>query len=336
MRVLVTGGLGFIGSHTVVSLISNGYDVVIVDDLSNSKLSVLDRLKAITGKSIDFEQINLLDYDALDKVFSQYNIDFVIHFAAFKAVGESQEKPLEYYQNNLVSLINVLNCMRNHSVYRIVFSSSACVYGTPDSCPIPETAEIRPQNVYGRTKAICENILQDTSEAIPEFSIALLRYFNPIGAHESGLIGEDPNGIPNNLMPYITQVAAGRRDILTVYGNDYPTEDGTGVRDYIHVCDLAEGHVAVLNKLKDNTGVFIYNLGCGRGYSVLEVIHAFEEVNHVKVNHVIGPRRSGDSAVCFSNPEKANKELGWYAKHDIRDMCRDSWRWECYARDHEV
>ncbi len=336
MRVLVTGGLGFIGSHTVVSLCENGYDVLIVDDLSNSKISVLDRLKTITGKDIDFEKIDLLDKKALNDVFEKYTVDFVIHFAAFKAVGESQEKPLEYYQNNLGSLLNVLECMREHKVYRIVFSSSACVYGTPDFCPIPETASIRPQNVYGRTKSICEGILQDVYSAMPEFSIALLRYFNPIGAHESGLIGEDPNGIPNNLMPYITQVAAGKREVLTVYGDDYPTPDGTGIRDYIHVCDLADGHVAVLKKLKDSSGIFIYNLGCGKGYSVMEVIRAFEDVNQVKVNYVIGPRRPGDSAECYSDPTKANIELGWKTRRDIREMCRDSWKWQQYARSHNV
>lgn len=332
MRVLVTGGMGYIGSHTVVSLIQNGYDVVIVDDLSNSKISVLERLKTITGKTVDFVQINLLDKEALSKVFADYSFDFVIHFAAFKAVGESQEKPFEYYQNNLGSLLNVLDCMREAGVFKIVFSSSACVYGTPDFCPIPETAPIRPQNVYGRTKSICESILSDLTAADKRFSVALLRYFNPIGAHPSGLIGEAPNGIPNNLMPYITQVAAGVREKLTVFGNDYPTEDGTGVRDYIHVCDLADGHVAVLNKLNSEQGLFIYNLGCGRGYSVLELIQTFEKVNDIKLNYVIGPRRSGDAATCYSDPSKANRELNWYARRDIEDMCRDSWRWECYAR----
>lgn len=332
MRVLVTGGLGYIGSHTVVSLIENGYDVVIVDDLSNSKISVLDRLQTITAKHIDFVKLNLLDCDALDEVFEKYSIDFIIHFAAFKAVGESEVKPFEYYENNLCSLLNVLKCMRKHDVKRIVFSSSACVYGTPEFCPIPETAKVQPQNVYGRTKAICENILQDICSADNSFSVALLRYFNPIGAHESGMIGEEPNGIPNNLMPYITQVAVGIRERLTVFGDDYPTEDGTGVRDYIHVCDLAEGHVAVLKKLSEGNGLFLYNLGCGRGYSVLELINAFEKVNHIKVNYIIGPRRAGDAAVCYSDPHKANIELNWVAKRTIEDMCRDSWRWECYAR----
>ena len=332
MRVLVTGGTGYIGSHTVVSLIENGHDVVIVDNLSNSKISVLDRLYQITNHNIDFEKIDLLDIDLLDEVFVKYSIDCVIHFAAFKAVGESQEKPIEYYKNNIGGLLNVLQCMRKHNVFKLVFSSSACVYGTPDCCPIPETAPIRPQNVYGRTKAICEDILKDTSNADNRFSFAILRYFNPIGAHESGLIGEAPNGIPNNLMPYITQVAAGIREKLTVFGNDYPTEDGTGVRDYIHVCDLADGHVAVLNWLDNNKGYCIYNLGCGRGYSVLELINTFEKVNDIKVNYVIGPRRSGDAATCFSDPSKANNELNWKAVKTVEDMCRDSWKWECYAR----
>lgn len=332
MRVLVTGGTGYIGSHTVVSLIEAGHEVVIVDNLSNSKISVLDRLNDITGKTIDFHKVDLLDYDDLDSVFNKYIFDCVIHFAAFKAVGESQEKPIEYYQNNIGGLINVLRCMRSHNVYKLVFSSSACVYGTPDECPIPESADVRPQNVYGRTKAICENILIDTANADSRFSFAILRYFNPIGAHKSGLIGEEPNGIPNNLMPYITQVAAGVREKLTVYGDDYPTVDGTGVRDYIHVCDLAEGHVAVLKWLDQKSGYCIYNLGCGRGYSVLEIINAFEKVNNIKLNYVIGPRRSGDAAVCFSDPSKANTELNWKAERTIEDMCADSWRWECYAR----
>ena len=331
MLVLVTGGTGYIGSHTVVSLIENGHDVVIVDNLSNSKITVLDRLKTITGKEIDFYKVDLLDIESLDDVFDRYHFDCVIHFAALKAVGESQEKPLEYYKNNLDGLLNVLMCMRKHNVFKLVFSSSACVYGTPDSCPIPENADVRPQNVYGRTKAICENILIDTASADDRFSFAILRYFNPIGAHESGLIGEAPNGIPNNLMPYITQVATGKREKLTVYGNDYPTADGTGVRDYIHVCDLAEGHVAVLDWLNKNNGYCIYNLGCGHGYSVLEIIDAFERVNDIKLNYVIGPRRSGDAAVCFSDPDKANRELHWKAKQTIDDMCRDSWRWECNA-----
>ena len=331
MLVLVTGGTGYIGSHTVVSLIENGHDVVIVDNLSNSKITVLDRLKTITGKEIDFYKADLLDIESLDDVFDRYHFDCVIHFAALKAVGESQEKPLEYYKNNLDGLLNVLMCMRKHNVFKLVFSSSACVYGTPDSCPIPENADVRPQNVYGRTKAICENILIDTASADDRFSFAILRYFNPIGAHESGLIGEAPNGIPNNLMPYITQVATGKREKLTVYGNDYPTADGTGVRDYIHVCDLAEGHVAVLDWLNKNNGYCIYNLGCGHGYSVLEIIDAFERVNDIKLNYVIGPRRSGDAAVCFSDPDKANRELHWKAKKTIDDMCRDSWRWECNA-----
>ena len=331
MLVLVTGGTGYIGSHTVVSLIENGHDVVIVDNLSNSKITVLDRLKTITGKEIDFYKVDLLDIESLDDVFDRYHFDCVIHFAALKAVGESQEKPLEYYKNNLDGLLNVLMCMRKHNVFKLVFSSSACVYGTPDSCPIPENADVRPQNVYGRTKAICENILIDTASADDRFSFAILRYFNPIGAHESGLIGEAPNGIPNNLMPYITQVATGKREKLTVYGNDYPTADGTGVRDYIHVCDLAEGHVAVLDWLNKNNGYCIYNLGCGHGYSVLEIIDAFERVNDIKLNYVIGPRRSGDAAVCFSDPDKANRELHWKAKKTIDDMCRDSWRWECNA-----
>ena len=336
MKVFVTGGLGYIGSHTVVSLIEAGYDVVIADALYNSSESVLQRLEKLTGKSIPFYKIDITDHDSLSGTFDDHSIDAVIHFAAYKAVGESQVKPLMYYRNNLFGMITLLEVMKEKGVHRLVFSSSATVYGDLTESPIPETAPLKAANVYGKTKLMCEDIIRDSAATDSEASFAILRYFNPVGAHESGIIGELPNGIPNNLMPYITQVANGIRDHLTVFGNDYDTPDGTGVRDYIHVVDLADGHTAVLKKLEKENGVFTYNLGCGRGYSVLEVINAFERQNGIEIRYEIGPRRSGDIATCFSDPSKAERELGWKAERNIDDMCRDSWRWQQYASEHNL
>ncbi|MBR5045370.1 MAG: UDP-glucose 4-epimerase GalE [Oscillospiraceae bacterium] len=336
MKVFVTGGLGYIGSHTVVSLIEAGHDVVIADALYNSSESVLSRLEMLTGKTIPFYRIDITDRDSLSKIFDEHSIDAVIHFAAYKAVGESQAKPLMYYRNNLTGMITLLEVMKEKGVHRLVFSSSATVYGDLTESPIPETAPLKAESVYGKTKLMCEDIIRDCAATDSEASFAILRYFNPVGAHESGIIGELPNGIPNNLMPYITQVASGIRDHLTVFGNDYDTPDGTGVRDYIHVVDLADGHTAVLKKIENENGVFTYNLGCGRGYSVLEVINAFERQNGVEIRYEIGPRRSGDIATCFSDPSKAERELGWKAERNIDDMCRDSWRWQQYASEHSL
>ena len=336
MNVFVTGGLGYIGSHTVVSLIEAGHDVVIADALYNSSESVLERLEKLTGKSIPFYRTDITDKESLEHIFDEHSIDAVIHFAAYKAVGESQSKPLMYYRNNILGLVTLLEVMQEKNVHRIVFSSSATVYGSLTESPIPETAPLHAESVYGRTKQMSEEIIRDYAATDSLSSCAILRYFNPVGAHESGIIGELPLGIPNNLMPYITQVANGKLDHLTVFGDDYDTPDGTGVRDYIHVVDLAKGHVAVLDKLENDTGVFTYNLGCGRGYSVLEVIRSFESQNGVKIKYEIGPRRSGDIATCFSDPSKAEKELGWKAELNIDDMCRDSWRWQKYASENDL
>ena len=336
MKVFVTGGLGYIGSHTVVSLVESGHDVVIADNLYNSSLSVLERLEKLTGKSLPYYKIDITDAKQVSFVFEENRIDAVIHFAAYKAVGESQYKPLEYYRNNIDGLLTVLEAMKEFGTHRLVFSSSATVYGSLSQSPIPETAPLRAESVYGRTKLMSEEIIRDYASVDANGSFAILRYFNPVGAHESGIIGELPVGIPNNLMPYITQVANGQRDHLTVFGDDYDTPDGTGVRDYIHVVDLAKGHVAVLSKLADENGVFTYNLGCGRGYSVLEVIKAFERQNNLTIKYEIGPRRSGDIATCFSDPSKAERELGWKAEKNIDDMCRDSWNWQKYASEHNL
>jgi len=328
MSILVTGGAGYIGSHTCVELLEAGYDIVVVDNFSNSKPEALRRVKEITGKDFKVYAVDLLDREALDKVFSENDIEAVIHFAGFKAVGESVAIPLKYYYNNITGTIILCEVMQKYGVKKIVFSSSATVYGKPKSVPIREDFPLCPTNPYGRTKYMIEEILKDVYVADNEWSIILLRYFNPIGAHESGRIGEDPNGIPNNLMPYITQVAVGKREKLYVFGNDYDTHDGTGVRDYIHVVDLAKGHIKALEKAMKGSGVDVYNLGTGTGYSVLDVVKTFERVNGVKIPYVITHRRPGDVDKCFADPTKAHKELGWKAEKNLEDMCRDSWNWQ--------
>lgn len=329
MSILVTGGTGFIGSHTVVELLNEGYDVVVVDNLSNSKKLVLDRIKLITGREVKFYEIDCCDKENLRQVFAKEEISGVIHFAGLKAVGESCQKPLLYYKNNIDSVISVLELMIEYNVNNFIFSSSATVYGTPKVVPIKEDFPVGgTTNPYGTTKLIIEGILKDLANVHPNLNICLLRYFNPIGAHKSGLIGEDPNGIPNNLMPYITQVAIGKREYLGVFGNDYQTIDGTGVRDYIHVVDLANGHLKALEKLEENPGLLIYNLGTGKGTSVLEMVHAFEKANNIKINYKIMPRRSGDIDASYADCSKANKELNWIAKYSIEDACKDSWNWQ--------
>lgn len=329
MRVLVTGGTGFIGSETVIKLIENKHEVVIVDNLSNSKEAVLDRIETITGVRPTFYKVDCCDYDAFREVFKKEKFEAVIHFAGLKAVGESVEKPIEYYANNLGSTSNLLLLMKEFGVKNIVFSSSATVYGVPKRVPLFEDDPVlSATNPYGETKVMIERILEDACAADKTLNAALLRYFNPIGAHPSGLLGEDPNGIPNNLMPYITQVAIGKRDHLRIWGNTYPTPDGTGVRDYIHVVDLAEGHVATLKKLVTNPGLVVYNLGTGKGTSVLEMVNAFEKATGVKIPYTIEPPRAGDVAANYANCDKAAKELGWKAKFDIFDACRDAYNFQ--------
>ena len=329
MSVLLTGGTGFIGSHTAVELIEAGYGVVIADDLSNSEKSVVDRIEEITGVRPTFYQIDVTDKAALQKVFEEQDIDTVIHFAGFKAVGESVEKPLEYYRNNLDTTLTLLETMRSFGCKKIIFSSSATVYSLSDDVPVTEeSGPLGCTNPYGWTKYMIEQILRDVAKADPEMSVVLLRYFNPIGAHESGLIGEKPAGIPNNLMPYITQVAQGIREKLSVFGDDYDTPDGTGVRDYIHVVDLAKGHLAALKYADGHKGCEVFNLGTGHGYSVLDLVKTFEKVNGVKIPYVITDRRPGDIALCYADTAKAEKVLGWKAEKDIEDMCRDSWNWQ--------
>lgn len=326
MTILVTGGAGYIGSHTCVTLLEAGHSVIVADNLSNSKIETIDKIKQITGKDIIFYKIDVTDKAAVEQVFKDHSLEGVIHFAGFKAVGESVEKPLEYYYNNTVSTIVLSDACLKFGVEKFVFSSSATVYGE-NKVPFVETMELLPTtNPYGETKVISERILTDVATANPGFSVSLLRYFNPIGAHESGLIGEAPNGIPNNLMPYITQVAKGKLEKLRIFGNDYPTVDGTGVRDYIHVMDLAEGHVAALEKLAP--GVHIYNLGTGRGTSVLQLVKAFEEANGIKIPYEIVGRRSGDIAECYADVSKAERELGWKAKRGISEMVKDAWQFE--------
>ena len=329
MAILVTGGAGFIGSHTVVELQNAGYEVVVCDNLCNSSRKSLERVEKITGKPVKFYEADILDRDAMEKIFTENKIDSVIHFAGLKAVGESVAKPWEYYHNNITGTLVLVDVMRQHGVKNIIFSSSATVYGNPAFIPITEECpKGQCTNPYGWTKSMLEQILTDIQKADPAWNVILLRYFNPIGAHKSGLIGENPNGIPNNLMPYITQVAIGKRKELGVFGNDYDTHDGTGVRDYIHVVDLAKGHVAAIRKLDEKAGLKIYNLGTGKGYSVLDMVHNFEAATGVKIPYVIQPRRPGDIATCYSSAELAKKELGWVAENDIREMCEDSWRWQ--------
>lgn len=326
MSILVTGGAGYIGSHTVVELLNKGEDIVIVDNFVNSKPEVLDRIKKITGKDFKFYEVDILDEENLSKVFEENDIESVIHFAGLKAVGESVIKPIEYYHNNITGTLVLLKLMKKYNCNRIVFSSSATVYGTPERVPLTEDCKTGgTTNPYGTTKLFIEQILQDVYVANNNFSVALLRYFNPIGAHESGLIGEDPNDIPNNLMPYITGVASGKLEILNVFGNDYPTKDGTGVRDYIHVVDLAKGHLKALDKIRKEPGVQIYNLGTGNGYSVLDIVNTFQRVNNIEVKYRIADRRPGDIAECYADPTKAKNELGWVAEKGIEEMCKDSW-----------
>ena len=329
MHVLVTGGAGFIGSHTVVELLQAGYEVVIIDNFSNSSPLVLSRIEEITGKRPLLIEGDIRDRALLDDVFKQHEIDAVVHFAGLKAVGESVQKPLEYYDNNVSGSVVLFEAMRDAGVKRLVFSSSATVYGDPEEIPISENCPIGvPTNPYGMSKLMVERILQDLVVAEADFSVALLRYFNPIGAHESGLIGENPSGIPNNLLPYVTQVAIGKLEKLSVFGSDYPTVDGTGVRDYIHVVDLAKGHLAALDYLKGAVGCHVWNLGTGQGYSVLQIIEAFEKATGVSVPYKLVERRAGDIAECWSNPAKAKDELGWEAAYGLEDMMRHSWKWQ--------
>lgn len=329
MSILVTGGAGYIGSHTVIELVNAGYDVVVVDNLCNSSKESMKRVEEITGKAVKFYEVDILDKEGLTKIFENESIDSVIHFAGLKAVGESVAKPWLYYNNNITGTLVLLEVMNAFNVKNIVFSSSATVYGSPAEIPITENCpkgEIT--NPYGQTKSMIEQILTDIYKADTEWNIILLRYFNPIGAHKSGRIGENPNGIPNNLMPYITQVAVGRLKCLGVFGNDYPTPDGTGVRDYIHVVDLASGHVKAIEKISTNPGLKVYNLGTGKGYSVLDIVKNFEKASGVKIPYEIKPRRAGDIAECYADASKAKEELGWEAKYGILEMCEDSWRWQ--------
>ena len=329
MKILVTGGAGFIGSHTVVELQQADYEVVVLDNLSNSSEKSLERVEAITGKKVPFYKADILDREALEEIFSKEDIGAVIHFAGLKAVGESVQKPWEYYENNIAGTLTLVDVMRKHNVKNIIFSSSATVYGNPAEIPITEACPRGEcTNPYGWTKSMLEQILSDIQKADNEWNVILLRYFNPIGAHKSGTMGENPNGIPNNLMPYITQVAVGKLKELGVFGDDYDTPDGTGVRDYIHVVDLALGHVKALKKIEEKAGLCIYNLGTGHGYSVLDIVKNFEEANDIKIPYSIKPRRPGDIATCYCDPTKAKEELGWEAQFGIKEMCADSWRWQ--------
>jgi len=325
MAILVTGGTGYIGSHTCVELLNAGYEIIVCDNFSNSKPEVINQIKQITGRDFLFYEADILDRCALEQLFADNPIDAVVHFAGLKAVGESVAKPLLYYHNNVAGSLVLFQTMAQFGVKRLVFSSSATVYGDPASVPITEDFPLASTNPYGQTKLVIENILRDLYVSDQSWSIALLRYFNPIGAHKSGLIGEDPNGIPNNLMPYITRVAAGQLEVLNIFGNDYPTLDGTGVRDYIHVIDLSLGHIKALQKIMPSNGVFTYNLGTGQGYSVLQVISAFEQATGQKWSWRMAPRRSGDISECYANPGKAQRELGWKATRDLNQMCTDSW-----------
>ena len=326
MRILVTGGAGYIGSHTVVELMQEGHEVVTVDNFYNSKPEALDNIAKITGKRPAFYEVDCCDLEAMEKVFQDNQIDGAIHFAGYKAVGESVQKPMEYYQNNLLSTLVLCQLLRKYNCKNLIFSSSATVYGNPHTVPIQEDFPLGPTtNPYGTTKLMIENILRDIYISDHEWNIVLLRYFNPIGAHESGLLGEDPNGIPNNLVPYISKVAVGELECLGVFGNDYDTPDGTGVRDYIHVVDLAKGHVKALKKLVGDHGVYTYNLGTGHGYSVLDIVKAYEKANNVTINYEIKPRRAGDIATCYADPTKAREELDWVAEKTLEDMCKDAY-----------
>ncbi|GAA0232163.1 UDP-glucose 4-epimerase GalE [Metaclostridioides mangenotii] len=328
MTVLVTGGAGYIGSHTCIELLEAGHNVVIVDNLCNSNKIVVDRIEELSGKKPVFYEFDVTNVEKMETVFREQKIDSIIHFAALKAVGESVKKPIEYYSNNLISTLVLFDLMKAFNVKNFVFSSSATVYGEPETCPILEDFPLSVTNPYGRTKLIIEEMLTDIYKSDHSFNIALLRYFNPVGAHKSGRIGEEPNGIPNNLMPYITKVAIGTLQELSVFGGDYPTHDGTGVRDYIHVLDLASGHVKALEKLKENPGLVIYNLGTGKGYSVIDLVKAFSEASGKDIPYKITDRRDGDVAICYADSSKAYKELGWKAKYQLDEMCKDSWRWQ--------
>ena len=331
MNVLLAGGAGYIGSHTCVELLNAGHDVIVADNFSNSCPEAIKRVEEITGKKVPLYEADVCEKDAVDKIFAENKIDAVIHFAGLKAVGESCEKPVMYYRNNIDSTLTLLEAMKKYGVNNFIFSSSATVYGTPKTVPLVETMPTgSPTNPYGWTKLMMEQILTDTAKANPEMSVVLLRYFNPIGAHESGRIGEDPNGIPNNLMPYITQVAAGRLPQLGVFGDDYPTHDGTGVRDYIHVVDLSKGHVKAIEYSANHKGTEVFNLGTGTGYSVLDIVKAFIKVNKIDIPYVIKPRRAGDIAECYADASKAEKILGWKAEKNLEDMCYDSWNWQSH------
>lgn len=327
MAILVTGGTGYIGSHTSIELLKRGEEIVVLDNLSNSKIEMCDSIKKLSGKDFKFYKVDLLDKENVEKIFKENKIDEVIHFAGLKAVGESCEKPIEYYHNNITGTLNLIDVMRKYDCKKIVFSSSATVYGDPDTVPIKEDFPLSTTNPYGSTKLMIEQILTDVYKSDNSWTVILLRYFNPIGAHESGEIGENPNGIPNNLMPYINYVAAGKLDHLNVFGNDYDTHDGTGIRDYIHVVDLAIGHLKALDKARKITGVEAYNLGTGIGYSVLDIVKAFEKANNIEIKYEITVRRPGDIAVCYADPSKAKTELGWEAVRDLEQMCKDAWRY---------
>ena len=328
MHILVTGGAGYIGSHTCVLLLNAGYEVTVLDNLDNSCVTSLERVEELTGKKLKFYEVDLLDYEATNKVFEENDFDAVIHFAGLKAVGESVSMPLRYYHNNITGTLNLCDIMSKHNVKKLVFSSSATVYGDPHTVPIKEDFPLSATNPYGQTKLMIEYILKDLYRSDNEWNIAILRYFNPVGSHESGRIGEDPSGIPNNLMPYISQVAICKLECLSVFGGDYDTKDGTGVRDYIHVVDLADGHLKALNKIQDDVGVVIYNLGTGTGYSVLDMVKAFSKASGVDVKYKIVDRRPGDIASCYADPSKAKNELGFEATHTLEDMCRDLWKWQ--------
>ena len=329
MAILITGGAGYIGSHTAIELLNNNREIIIVDNFSNSKKEVLEKIKQITNKNFKYYEIDYKDEDKLNKIFKENKIEAVMNFAGFKAVGESVQKPLEYYENNISGAITLLKVMKKHNVKKFIFSSSATVYGNPEKVPITEDSKTGgTTNPYGTTKLFIEQILKDLYKSDNSWDIAILRYFNPVGSHESGLIGEEPNGIPNNLMPYIVRVAKGQLKELSIFGNDYDTKDGTGVRDYIHVVDLAQGHIKALEKLeKENQGLYIYNLGTGKGYSVLDMVKAFEKATGQKVQYKITERRAGDIAICYSDPTKAKQELNWIATKTLEDMCRDSWKY---------